>query len=94
MLLAYCSSSSGFFVLGGGTLGVLSFPASSVGLLSQLQCVCGVLSQVLSSLFALHVPLVYGELRWGNCMGESLQTQVPGSCLERQTRISRDRSLH
>lgn len=69
MLLACCSSSSGFLVLGGGTLGILSFPASSVDLLSQVQCVCvGVLSQVLSFLFALHVPLVLGELRWGNCM--------------------------
>ena len=92
MLLTCCPFSSGFCVLGGGTLGVLSFPASSVGL-SQLKCVCvwGVPHHILSSLLGHATGPWWAEM--GKLHGESLQTEVPGSCLGRQTRISRDRSL-
>ena len=61
------------------------------GLVSVEVCVCGVPHHILSSLLGHATGPWWAEM--GKLHGESLQTEVPGSCLGRQTRISRDRSL-
>lgn len=76
MLLACCSPLLWLPCPGWGNSGVLSFPASSVDLLSQVQCVCVGSCPRFSFLFALHVPLVLGELRWGNCRGISANSSA------------------